>query len=181
MTTRERPPWLAVQNIRCRWHKPERQIALARQRNQAPLRQPLTGLENCLAQSAAASRVLWQEIMLSPDGLPCDGQLAIWRPFNAQQLRQYGYSLQPQTDPSTLGIDHWHGAATRHSGQPHALGVLRPGQWMRVITHRRANGWDDWAWERQVTNLLCVDGTQSLDFFASTPPLRELSEEPSLY
>ncbi|MCR6479383.1 hypothetical protein NU688_24710 [Variovorax sp. ZS18.2.2] len=132
-----------------------------------------------------ASRVLWQEIMLDPGGQPYEGQLAIWRPCNAQQLRQYGYSLQPQTAPSTIGIgigiDHWHGAATRHSGQPHALGVLRPGQWMRVITYRRANGWDYWAWERQVTNLLCVDGTQSLDFFASTPPLRELIEEPSLY
>lgn len=179
--TRERPLWLAVQNICCRWSKAQRQVVQARQRNQAPLRQPLTGLEACLTHPMTAPRVLWQEIMLDSDGHPHDAQRSSWRAFNAQQLRQHGYSLQPQTDPGTIGIDHWHGVATRHSGQSHPLGVLRPGQWMRVITHRRANGWDYWAWERQVTNLLCVDGTQSLDFFASTPPLRELIEEPSLY
>jgi len=49
------------------------------------------------------------------------------------------------------------------------------------VTHRRANGWDYWAWERRVTNLMCVDRTHALDVFASTPPVRVLDEEPHLY
>jgi hypothetical protein len=173
--------WLAVQNIRCLWRKSEREIEHARHRNQAPLRQPLTGLEACLAQPMPPRRVLWQEIMLGPEGEPYDSQPAIWRPCNRQQLRQYGYSLQAGNDEASIGVEYWHGAASRHTGQAQLLGVLRPGQWLRVVTHHRANGWDYWAWERRVTNLLCVDRLRSLDFFASTPPLRELNEEPHLY
>lgn len=175
--------WLAVQNIRCRWMKAGRDAELGRLRNQAPMRLALTGLEACLLNPPVAGGVLWQEIVLRPDGSAFENTpaaAAIWKSWNAQQLREQGYECQAQPGGG-MAIGWWHGSAARHTGQPQALGILRPGQWLRVVTHRRANGWDYWAWERRVTNLMCVDRTHSLDVFASTQPVRVLSEEPHLY
>ncbi|WP_432730269.1 hypothetical protein [Variovorax sp. W6] len=174
--------WLAVQSIRCLWTKAGREAEQGRLRNQAAMRHPLTGLEACLQQPSVAGGVLWQEIVLRPDGEAIVNRAAAapaWKSWNAQQLREQGYEWHAQ--PGGMAIDWWHGGAVRHTGQPQPLGVLRPGQWLRVVTHRRANGWDYWAWERRVTNLMCVDRTHALDIFASAPPVRVLSEEPHLY
>ncbi|NVM92257.1 hypothetical protein FHT32_005943 [Variovorax sp. SG517] len=174
--------WLAVQSIRCLWTKAGRDAEQGRLRNQAPMRLPLTGLEAQLLQPPVAGGVLWQEISLRPDGGAFENQpvaLAAWKSWNAQQLREQGYEWHEHRGGMAIGW--WHGDAVRHTGQPQPLGVLRPGQWLRVVTHRRANGWDYWAWERRVTNLMCVDRTHALDVFASTPPVRVLDEEPHLY
>ncbi|MFV0675263.1 hypothetical protein [Variovorax sp. tm] len=174
--------WLAVQSIRCLWTKAGRDAEQGRLRNQAPMRLPLTGLEMQLLEPPVVGGVLWQEISLRPDGGALESQSvapAAWKSWNAHQLREQGYEWRAQ--PGGMAIGWWHGGAVRHTGRPQPLGVLRPGQRLRVVTHRRANGWDGWAWERRATNLMCVDRTHALDVFASTPPVRVFNEEPHLY